>query len=178
MCCFGYRKNPLDDRLGTYSVKPNVTPAIAKLISNFIVAFTQEIYKAAKPMCRNLPEFKKFAKAIQQYNLSTLGGTVFTQFGVGFEYWSHVHTDADFFYTLLGGPATDANKDVVLYYFVFPEYGFKVPMRHGDLMFFDPMQYHCCTNQSRPKKNLIFSGYSSKKTVATDSNNKLKRKRK
>ena len=96
MCCFGYRKNPLDDRLGTYSFKPNVTPAIAKLISNFIVAFTQEIYKAAKPMCRNLPEFKKFAKAIQQYNLSTLGGTVFTQFGVGFEYWSHVHTDADF----------------------------------------------------------------------------------
>ena len=172
MYCFGYRKNPKDEQLGQYSFKPNCSPKHAKLISDFVVGLTKEMFKKAKPMCSRLPEFKKMCQAVGKFIMSTLGGTVFTQFGCGFEYWSHAHTDSDFFYTLLGGLATDGKKDVVLYYFVFPEYGIKVPMKDGDLMFFDPLQYHCCTNQSRPKKNLIFSGYSSNKSVATDSHNK------
>lgn len=179
MCGFRYQtKNPLKDdddddddpQPGMYS-SSNVHPDTANLVSQFVVRFCEEVYKAAKPMGRCLPEFKWFSKAVGHWKKQSAGGTpVFHQFRVGFEeYWSHAQTnDSAFFYTLLGGLHADGNTDQILYYLVFPEYGVKVPLRHGDLMFLDPRQYHCCTNPSDPNKNMIFSAYNTKNSVDTE----------
>ena len=70
-----------------------------------------------------------------------------TQFSVGRNYWSGVHTDNDYFFTLLSClVANQENHDEVIYYFCYPEYKVAIPMKSTDLLVFNPMKMHCCLN--------------------------------
>ena len=90
-----------------------------------------------------------------------------TQFSVGKNYWSKLHTDDDYFYTSLSCLSADAqHSGEILYHFVFPSYNVAVPMRSGDILLFNPRILHGCTNPSR-EGAFIFSAYVSAKTVNT-----------
>ena len=107
----------------------------------------------------------------------------FLQMSGGKNFWAAAHTDND--YTLsavvaisqkalaktkeLVGSKGIAHRDTfteqdVAFYFVFPEYGKAVPMRHGDVLFFNPSIVHCA---SRPQFDDVYSFalYTSQKTV-------------
>jgi hypothetical protein len=85
-----------------------------------------------------------------------------TQFSVGVNYWSSVHIEKDFYYKTLSCLSSDRNDKSILFYFVFPSYGVSVPMRSGDVICFNPIIYHYCTNPVAPGVR-IFSCYVSAK---------------
>lgn len=90
-----------------------------------------------------------------------------TQFSVGYNYWSKVHSDDDYFFTHLSCIAEDSqHHNDILYYFVYPEYKLMVPLKSGDLIVFNPTEKHSCSNPQHPGA-YIFSAYVSTKTVMT-----------
>lgn len=81
-------------------------------------------------------------------------------------YWSNLHTDTDFMYTMLSVLAACASRDhEVLYYFAFPLWGVSVPLMSGQMIVFDSNTPHCSSN-ARTVNDYIFSCYISAKTVA------------
>eukprot|EP00536_Pseudo-nitzschia_multiseries_P019599 jgi/Psemu1/61749/gm1.61749_g len=68
-------------------------------------------------------------------------------FSIGKDYHSKSHIDANMFYTRLTVIAPKhVSDDEVIYYFVFPSYQVKVPLRSGDTLLFNPSVYHSCLN--------------------------------
>jgi hypothetical protein len=86
-----------------------------------------------------------------------------THFCVDVNYWSIVHIDNDFYYTILLCLSADRNDKFVLFYFVFPSYGVAVPMHSGDVVCYNPIIYHCCTDPVKAGV-ILFSCYVSEKT--------------
>ena len=90
-----------------------------------------------------------------------------TALSIGYDYWSKVHKDLDYFPTSLSALAEESeDHDDILFYFVFPEYELSIPIRSGEILIFNPVLSHACTN---PKycSAIIFSAYVSKKTILT-----------
>ena len=90
-----------------------------------------------------------------------------TAFSIGRDYHSRSHVDVDMYYTLATVVSPDGiSPDEVIYYFVFPTYGIKIPLRSGDSLLFNPIILHSCSN---PKYEgcYIMSAYVSTKTVLT-----------
>jgi hypothetical protein len=89
-----------------------------------------------------------------------------TQFCVGVDYWSSVHIDNDFYYTTLSCLSKNTNDTSILFYFVFPSYRVAVPMHSGDVVCFNPLIYHCCTDPTKHGVRIL-SCYVSAKTFNT-----------
>ena len=56
------------------------------------------------------------------------------------------HTDCDFGYSIVPALKVDpeeADLEQILCYFVFPVHAQVVALRHGDIIIFNPMKYHC-----------------------------------
>mmetsp|Transcript_102634 Transcript_102634/g.209077 ORF Transcript_102634/g.209077 Transcript_102634/m.209077 type:complete len:87 (+) Transcript_102634:272-532(+) len=70
-----------------------------------------------------------------------------------------------YYYTMLTvcGPSS-VDDDKVVHYFTFLEYQIKIPLRSGDLLFFNPSILHSCSNPS-VEPSFIMSGYVSTRTV-------------
>jgi hypothetical protein len=89
-----------------------------------------------------------------------------TQFCVGVDYWSSIQIDNDYYYTTLSSLSDNMDDNSILFYFVFPSYRVAVPMRSGDVVCFNTLIYHCCTDpMTHGVKN--FSWYVSAKTCNT-----------
>ena len=80
-------------------------------------------------------------------------------------YQSKCHTDKDFYNSLLTVAAPSQRDDErIIYWFVFPSYDVKVGLRTGDVLLFNPMIPHCCSNP-RIEGSTILSSYSSQTTL-------------
>jgi hypothetical protein len=89
-----------------------------------------------------------------------------TQFCVGVDYWSSIHIDNYFYYTTLSFLSDNMDDNSIPFYFVFPSYRVAIPMRSGDVVCFNPLIYHCCTDPTtHGVKNV--SCYVSAKTCNT-----------
>ena len=88
----------------------------------------------------------------------------------GRNYHSKVHIDDDTYFTFLGvldGDGATACSQRVVHYFVFPNYNVYVELRSGDVLLFNPLHYHSCTEHHPDVKEAwIFSAYLSMKTAA------------
>jgi hypothetical protein len=115
-----------------------------------------------------------------------MGGTSATQcrarhvgaLSFGKNYWSSSHIDGDFYLTFLS-VLSGASQDVVLcdaitQYFCFPEYGLKVALHSGDLIIFNPLIAHSCTQPLLPE-SYIFSCYLNKNTAIQSADHGLVR---
>ena len=83
-------------------------------------------------------------------------------------YHSVCHIDNDVNNSIISVLHEGINDDDVIYYFVFPEYNLKIPLRNGDVLVFNPLVYHSCSDAIH-KNAMIFSQYSSRKTFASRS---------
>ena len=138
--------------------------------------------KAAEPILKLLPEYKAFQDLQKSLKLpSSTGGAeggakgdgVATQFSIGVNYWSGAHIDDDNFFTILSCLSNDDKvHDEIMYYFCYPEYNLAIPMRSGDVLIFNPLKKHCCSN-CKFDDSYIFSAYVSTKTVMTKGIEKL-----
>ena len=99
----------------------------------------------------------------------------FTQVSMAKYYWSKIHVDDDFSHTLLTAwniSYSNENKNDILQYFVFPTYNVCVPLRHGDILVFNPLVLHGCTSPLHEQCCLL-SAYVSAKTVIADVSSKV-----
>ena len=90
-----------------------------------------------------------------------------TTFSIRKNYHSRCHIDFDMYYTLatvVGGEVSQKEDDEVIYYFVFPEYGLKIPLRTANTLLFNPSVPHSCSNP-KMKDTYIMSAYVTTKTV-------------
>ena len=98
-------------------------------------------------------------------NLDTVG-TYATAMSTGITYQSMCHTDKDFYNSLLTVAAPSQRHDTrIIYWFVFPSYNVKVALvRSGNVVLFNPMIPHCCSNPLM-EGSTILSSYSSQTTL-------------
>lgn len=169
--CYGHRKDPKGTGLGEYAFKAlgkqdnhHSDTKVADSFKKVSGALEQVTNRFGHQLCEaqlmdeirhsiGLPSFCNRAKA--------------TQFSVGLEYWSVAHRDDDYYHTTLSclsNKGTDHDK--TLYYFMFPCYKIAVPLKSGDVLFFNPTELHCCSNPSS-EQAVIFSSYVSAKTCNT-----------
>ena len=90
-----------------------------------------------------------------------------TEFSIGRGYPSRSHVDLDMYYMFATIIAPEGiSPEDVIYYFVFPTFKIKIPLRSGNSSMFDPSILHSCSN---PKYEgcYIMPAYVSTKTVLT-----------
>lgn len=171
---FGYRKIPLGRNVGKYAFKSNCTKKDKEEIDHGVKTMVEDIECIARTFIHpdDLEKLGALRRAcslpsMTQENLST-------QFSVGRDYWSPIHVNNDYFWTVLSVLDSNYVKEDsrVVHRFVFPEYGAAVPLSPGDILIFNPSVLHGCTNSTIPG-SLIFSAYVSSKTVATQAANSL-----
>jgi len=168
----GYRKDPLKSGvLGRYAFKPGTKDSVKQQSYDGAVTIVNKLEKCGKRVTKFLNETKHFRDKVQKFlKLPTVGTTddsIATQLAIGCNYWSQWHRDPDYYFTFLSCMCKEEKyNEELIYYFVFPEYKLKVPMRSGDVLVFNPTKIHSCTNCKLPDSH-IFSAYVSQKTVMT-----------
>jgi hypothetical protein len=170
--CFGFRKEPKSNSLGTYCFHPSVDGIIADNIDQIIKCLVHELEKVTDPFFKNISSIEKFASLKKQWNIPAITQQgIYTQFSVAKNYWSPLHTDNDYMYTTLSVCSSNEESiGEVLYYFNFPTVGISIPLYHGSVIVFDPSVPHCASNPSFADC-YIMSAYISQKTVNTHVSN-------
>ena len=177
--CFGHRKDPLGKTLGRYSLLPNTPDTVKKQVNDSIGDLVILLEAASRSVLYCLQSTRMFLNVKDKYKIpdvfdhrnlddksSELRRGFATQFCVGVNYWSSVHIDNDCYYTTMSCLSEEDNDTSILFYFVFPSYKVAVAMRSGDVLCFNPLVYHCCTNPVKLGVR-IFSCYVSSKTCNT-----------
>ena len=167
--CFGWRKEQRrSGELGEYSFNTSSPSSTRTAINSEISKLVQRMETAADCFTNTSNEKQTFLSIKEALHLPTVADRCCsTQFSVGYNYWSKVHSDDDYFFTHLSCIAEDPQRhNDVLYYFVYPEYKLMVPLKSGDLIVFNPTEKHSCSNPQHPGA-YIFSAYVTTKTVMT-----------
>jgi hypothetical protein len=164
--------------VGEYAFLPSASDKDQADVLASIKDFLEKIERAALPFI-NPDDVARLRKLQGQYEVpSTSDAKVSTQFSVGLNYWSPQHIDEDYFYTILSllerSPrASKCQPGEPLHWFVFPDQNAAVPLNPGDILIFNPLVLHGCTNATI-EGSLIFSAYVSAKTVATSVSQAMK----
>jgi hypothetical protein len=97
----------------------------------------------------------------------TIGSAALTVNG-----YLNAHTDEDFTSSYLSVHCKDDVYDnKVVVYFVFPRLGVAVPIRHGDVLLFNPKEPHCISSRCNPRKDAtIISFYTKSAAVGLNKN--------
>jgi hypothetical protein len=147
-------------------------PAVDKYIDRFQAAAEKYIPK---------PVRKAVRLAFSAHDCLLMGGSAISHkrarhvgaLSFGRNYWSSSHIDDDYFLTflsVLSGTGRDvASCDAITQYFCFPEYRLKVALHSGDLLVFNPLMAHSCTQPLLPE-SFIFSCYLNKNTAIQSAN--------
>lgn len=173
---FGSRKCPRGTDVGKYSFRSNASDDDKKEVTQKIEKVVEALENISAPYIspKDRVSFQKLQQEIKLPSASEADTAYATQFSVGVNYWSPIHDDDDFFWTTLS--VMDKNgtcdKHKVLHWFVFPEYNVAVPLCSGDILIFNPLVLHGCTNHTE-MDTFIFSAYVSAKTVAARGANAL-----
>lgn len=168
----GNRKAPLESGvLGEYAFKPGTPEAVKQQCLDGVRGIVEGMEGAVRIVTRALLETEHYINGVKEkLALESIGEkekSVATQFASGENYWSQCHTDDDFYFTSLSVMSkSEEDNERVMYYFVFPEYKLKIPLKPGDVIVFNPLEIHSCSN-CRIRDSHIFSAYVSKKTVMT-----------
>jgi hypothetical protein len=168
--CFGTRKDPNSNQVSEYAFNAKkCSKKEADSLNETVRSLVYELERRAATLLECMGDTKVYEFNNDCINVPTYTNQMYcTQFSIGKDYWSAMHVDDDYFYTTLScfHPSIKKGDDTILYHFVFPEYGLAIPMRHGDILIFNPTIMHCCTNP-RLEGSYITSAYVSKKTVMT-----------
>ena len=162
---FGWRKNPRGKEVGEYVFKKSISKDEVEDVELEIARMLKDIEGVAHSFV-NPDDLARLKSLKEEKDIPGFAGdsTVSTQFSVARNYSSPMHTDDDFFWTVLSVLGSQ-KVSKPLQWFVFPEYDVAVPLHSGDIIIFNPLVLHGCTNPTMD--SLIFSAYVSAKTVAT-----------
>ena len=122
----------------------------------------------------NLLDYKTFPRFGEESNhfIYSIGSLA-----VGVNVCLESHTDCDFALSVVCihkfGPAYQPDDEVVAY-FCFPKLGIAVPLRPGDVLFFNPNEPHCISTRCCKNDKLYCVSFYLKRDVVGLNNNKLK----
>ena len=163
----GERANRNAPGIAKYMCKPHVTEKEFNSLRCLAVDIVNDTEAALTPLSRHLHLHLEESVAHQVRKgrkLNTVGKYA-TAMSMGVTYQSKCHTDKDFYYSLLTVAAPSQRHDTTtIYWFVFPSYNVKVAIRSGDVVLFNPMIPHCCSDPLI-EGFTILSSYSSQKTL-------------
>jgi hypothetical protein len=172
--CYGHRNDPLGTKLGQYSLLPNTPDDVKKSVNDGIGDIISFLESASRSVLYSLQSSVNFLDVKDKYripgmcahklldkDMSTRGFA--TQLCVGVDYWSIIHIENDFYYNTLSCVSEKMDDNSNLFYFMFPSYRVAVTMRSGDVVCFNPLIYHCCTDPTKHGFN-FFSCYVSTQT--------------
>lgn len=167
----GHRQDPLlSGTLGEYVFNAGTSAEIKNQVNNGVSDMVRRMEQAGKRIVQKLAETDHFRSIQKKLRLETVRNDdkgISTQYASGENYWSQSHLDDDFFFTHLSCLSKEAeDSEKFIYYFVFPEYRLRIPLKTGDVIVFNPLKVHSCSN-CRVSDSHIFSAYVTKKTVMT-----------
>ena len=172
--CWGWRKAYDNNPIGEYSYKPSARKEEVEYVDTNLKEFinsSELIIRRVLQRLINFHWFQNFALWIGLPSFSSgrrkpKQAGFFTQLSLASGgYWSNLHTDTDYVYTLLSVLASEESRDnEVLYYFNFPEFALSIPLKSGEMIVFDSNVPHCSTN-AKNSTDYIWSAYVSAKTV-------------
>ena len=161
----GTRRDPVGDEFGEYSFKPNTPPDVISRITNGLKLINGLFeWHCARIFKHVVPEDNKFYNYIRKavdLPMAVPGGTIFSQLACGKNYISAEHVDSDMYYSCVCACSEayePKQKEAILQYFLFPDYQLNVPLRHGEVLLFNPLVRHCASNAQQPNTH-IFSAY-------------------
>jgi len=106
--------------------------------------------------------------------------SIFGSVAFGRNVYLNAHRDNDFTYSIVSAHrALDQDKkryeinDDVICYFVFPRYGMAVPLRPGDILIFNPLEYHCVSSRVAEEDDILCLSLYLKSAVVGLSDNSL-----
>ena len=161
----GYRPNRNMKGVSKFVFRHGVNPETQKKMEERCVKDLNKLHLMTEPFRPFVrTEYSVMKQVIGRTCLNKVGGQA-TAFSIGKNYHSRCHIDSDMYYTMLTvcGPSS-VEDDKVIYYFTFPEYQIKIPLRSGDLLFFNPSILHSCSNPS-VEPSFIMPGYVNTRTV-------------
>jgi len=161
----GSRPNRSTPGNGVYVFNDSVDQLTKKYLEETVEHIVEEMEESVALVEKFIHlEKSVITQVFEQTTLDSIG-TSSIAFSVGKDYHSKCHADKDYHYTHLTvvGPE-NVDVDEVIYYFVFPNYGIRIPLRSGDTLLFNPTVLHSCSN---PKYEgcYIMSAYVSRRTV-------------
>ncbi len=179
---FGYRKDPLSSRIGEYTFKKGVDVELQEDLIEGIAKLCFDLETASSRIGNGLVESREYKEVKDFTKTPSVAGRngkreqekFATAFSIGRNYWSKSHVDKDFYFTTLSVvvPNRKDHREIA-YYFVFPQYKIAIPLRSGDIILFNPLLTHSCSNP-RFEGTFIFSAYVANKTVLTQAVNTFK----
>ena len=174
--CMGWRLGyePGANKLKEYTCNKDLPDEVVTRMKEGIALVTKRVEGLAKRVMNSLRDFDKFMLIKKFLNLPSVVGKdelgndigICTQIALASgAYWSNVHVDDDFFFTILSVLAGKQCRDnETIYTFNFPTFGVSIPMKSGDVIIFDSKVPHCSSN-AKYEDDYIFSMYVSEKSV-------------
>lgn len=175
---FGIRKDPLGNGIGSYCWKQGVGVEEKNHLNACAAAMVKQLEASTHGVEKQLSESNTMKFIRQRNKQKGMDKDICaTALSIGCNYWSQSHVDNDFYFTRLtvlapeDKPHTKYSKEI-LYFFVFPTYEICVPLRSGDVLLFNPLVLHSCSNP-RFKDSYIMSAYVSAKTILCQNSEKM-----
>lgn len=157
-CCAGVRPNRnkpgVEPSVNVEKVDERSWNCIVDYVIRCETAFTKWIDTNILRAVRHAKKLVNFLSLPRQNGSDLLPASIFGSVAFGLNVYLNAHKDKDFVYSIVcvHRPLTDGKKsyehdDDVVCYFVFPRYGMAVPLRPGDILIFNPCEYHCISSR-------------------------------
>jgi hypothetical protein len=168
--CFGYRKEPKDTGFGKYSYKPGGNKTDIDYVESTITSVVETMEAIAKPFFRENTYANQYLEFQKKYKIPSITKNGYaSQFSIGYCYSSNMHTDKDYFYTVITAFCDEKycdNNATPIYHFCFPDYNIAIPMYSGSIIIYDPRNIHNASNPLN-KHCRIMSSFVSKNLIDT-----------
>ena len=172
--CWGWRKSYSLLPISEYVYCPHAAEYLVLYLDLNLKAYIGKLEMVLRRVLSRLVNFHWFMNLANFIKLPSFScgprvdgqPGIFTQLSLACGgYWSNLHIDRDFMFTVLSVLASNHTRDTeVLYYFNFPSFGVSIPMRSGDFILFNSNIPHCSSN-SASNEDFIYSAYVATKTV-------------
>jgi len=168
--CFGNYRHRRSGQVASYIYKNSIGEELKEEVENSVKALVGILELKSEEILKYMPDRNEFYMLRDFFDFPIYSLGLSTQFCVGVNYWAPMHTDKDFFYTTLSCfSISNIPSEEVIQHFAFPEYKLVVPMRHGDVLVFDPRIKHCATSP-RVSNCYIVSAYVSQNVITAHLN--------
>jgi hypothetical protein len=157
-CCAGVRPNRnkpgVDASVNVERLEERSWNSIVDYVVRCETAFTKWIDTNILRAVRHAKKLVGFCSLPRQEGSKLSPASIFGSVAFGRNVYLNAHKDDDFVYSIVSVHRSLAHgaeryevMDDVICYFVFPRYGMAVPLRPGDILIFNPREYHCISSR-------------------------------
>lgn len=157
-CCAGVRPNRnkpgVEASINVEKAEERSWNSIVDYVVRCENAFTKWMDTNVLRALRHAKKLVNFCSLPRQEGSDLSPASIFGSVAFGRNVYLNAHMDDDFVYSIVcvhrplgkGKKRYELTDDVVCY-FVFPRYGMAVPLRPGDILIFNPREYHCISSR-------------------------------